>query len=118
MFPDSEGLMASENVIHLTDANFDATVNASATPVLVDFWASWCGPCLRLGPTVDALAAELGGKLTVAKVNVDENPVVPGRFGVRSIPTLILFKGGKPVDTSIGLVSKSELAQMVSRHLA
>jgi thioredoxin 1 len=108
--------MASDKVLNLTDANFDATIQGSAVPVLVDFWAEWCAPCRRLTPTVDAVAAEMDGKLTVAKVNVDENPVTPGRFNVRGIPTLILFKGGKPVEQVVGLVSKDELKQMVTPH--
>lgn len=109
--------MASDKVLNLTDGNFDSTIQASAVPVLVDFWAEWCAPCRRLSPTVDAVAAELEGKLSVAKVNVDENPVTPGRFGVRGIPTLILFKGGKVVDQVVGLVSKDDLKQMVSAHV-
>jgi thioredoxin 1 len=108
--------MASDKVQHLTDGNFDSTIQGSAVPVLVDFWAEWCAPCRRLSPTVDAVAAELEGKLLVAKVNVDENPVTPGRFGVRGIPTLILFKGGKIVDQVVGLVSKDELKQILAPH--
>lgn len=108
--------MASDKVQQLTDANFDATIQASAVPVLVDFWAEWCAPCRRLAPAVEALATEMDGKVLVAKVNVDENPGTPGRFSVRGIPTLILFKGGQPVDQIVGLVSKDELKQMVSSH--
>lgn len=107
--------MASDKVQHLTDGTFDSAINAAAAPVLVDFWAEWCAPCRRLSPIVDEVAAELEGKLTVAKVNVDENPMTPGRFGVRGIPTLILFKGGKVVDQVVGLISKAELKQMVER---
>ncbi|MEI6666887.1 MAG: thioredoxin [Acidobacteriota bacterium] len=110
--------MASDKVQILTDSNFDTTIKGAALPVLVDFWAEWCQPCLRLGPTVDALAAELEGKLVVAKMNVDENPMTPGRFGVRSIPMLVLFKGGQPVDQSVGLVPKEELKMMVTPHIA
>jgi thioredoxin 1 len=108
--------MASDKVQNLTDGNFDATIQNSAVPVLVDFWAEWCAPCRRLAPAVDAIAAEMEGKVLVAKVNVDENPATPGRFGVRGIPTLILFKGGKVVDQVVGLVSKDELKQLVSSH--
>ena len=109
--------MASEKVQNLTDANFDTTIKASATPVLVDFWAEWCAPCRRLAPAVDAVATELDGKVLVAKVNVDENPVTPGRFNVRGIPTLLVFKGGQLVDQVVGLVSKDELKQMVTKHV-
>ena len=107
--------MASEKALSLTDSDFDSTIQAAAIPVLVDFWAEWCAPCRRLSPIVDEVAAELAGKLMVGKVNVDENPVTPGRFGVRGIPTLILFKGGKVVDQSVGLISKDELKAMVAR---
>lgn len=109
--------MASDKVQTMTDSNFDSTIKGATVPVLVDFWAQWCQPCLRLGPSVDALAAEFDGKLIVGKMNVDENPVTPGRFGVRSIPMLVLFKGGKPVDQSIGLVPKEDLKKMVTPHL-
>lgn len=109
--------MASEKVLTLTDGNFDATLQASPVPVLVDFWAEWCAPCKRLTPTIDAVALELDGKLAVGKVNVDDHPGVAGRFGIRSIPTMILFKGGQAVDQLIGLVSKDELKQMVAGHI-
>ena len=107
--------MASEKALSLTDSDFDTTIQGAALPVLVDFWAEWCAPCRRLSPIVDEVAAEFAGKLMVGKVNVDENPVTPGRFGVRGIPTLILFKGGKVVDQSVGLISKDELTAMVAR---
>lgn len=109
--------MASEKILNLTDGNFESTIQGSAVPVLVDFWAEWCAPCRRLAPLVDALAAEMDGKLAVAKVNVDENPMTPGRFNVRGIPTLILFKGGKVVDQVVGLVGPDDLKQMVSAHV-
>jgi thioredoxin 1 len=108
--------MASDKVQNLTDANFDATIKGSAVPVLVDFWAEWCAPCRRLAPAVDAVANELEGKILVAKVNVDENPMTPGRFNVRGIPTLIVFKGGEVVDQVVGLISKDELKQLVLSH--
>ena len=108
--------MASEKVQIITDGNFEATI-AGPTPVMVDFWAEWCQPCLRLGPTVDALAAEYDGKLIVAKMNVDENPMTPSRFGVRSIPMIVLFKGGKAVDNSVGLVPKDQLKKMIDAHV-
>ena len=109
--------MASQNVLTLTDKDFVATLQASPVPVLVDFWAEWCGPCLRLAPTIDAVAAELQGKMSVGKLNVDENPGVAGRFGIRGIPTMILFKGGQPVDQIVGLVGKDELKRMVAAHI-
>jgi thioredoxin 1 len=86
--------------------------------VLVDFWAEWCGPCRRLAPTVDALASEFDGRATVAKLNVDENPNIPGRFAVRGIPTLLLFKEGQLAETIVGLRAKEDIAQMIERHLA
>lgn len=107
--------MASEKAVSLTDSDFDSTIQAATVPVLVDFWAEWCAPCRRLSPIVDEVAAEFAGKLMVGKVNVDENPATPGRFNVRGIPTLILFKGGKVVDQSVGLISKDELKAMVAR---
>ena len=110
--------MASDKVQTITDSNFDTIIKTATVPVLVDFWAEWCQPCLRLGPSVDALAAEFDGKLIVAKMNVDENPMTPSRFGVRSIPMLVLFKGGQAVDQSIGLVAKDELKKMITPHIA
>jgi len=109
--------MASEKVLTLTEANFDATMKESAVPVLVDFWAEWCAPCKRLAPTIDAVALELDGKLAVGKLNVDDHPGVSSRFGIRGIPTMILFKGGQAVEQIVGLVSKDELKKMVSSHL-
>jgi thioredoxin 1 len=108
--------MASEHIQYVTDSTFDETVK-SETPVLVDFWAEWCMPCRRIAPTLEQLAGEYAGKLTVAKVNVDENPAVPMRFGIRSIPTLMLFKGGEMVDTVVGAVDKDTLKKMVDKHL-
>jgi thioredoxin 1 len=110
--------MASEHIQTLTDSNFDSLVAKSATPVLVDFWAEWCGPCRRLTPTVEALAKELSGKITIVKMNVDENPVIPGKFSIRGIPTLLLFKGGRVVESVVGLVGKEDLKKMIERHTA
>jgi thioredoxin 1 len=103
--------------IELTDANFDQIVNGDK-PVLVDFWAEWCGPCKMIGPVVEELAGEYEGKAVVAKLNVDENPNVTARFGVRSIPTLLVFKGGQIVDKQIGAVPKSVLAGKLAAQVA
>jgi thioredoxin 1 len=109
--------MASDKLVTFTDGNFDTDVLKAAQPVLVDFWAEWCGPCRRLAPTVDALASEFDGRATVAKLNVDENPNVPGRYAVRGIPTLLLFKEGQLAETIVGLRAKEDIAQMIERHL-
>lgn len=103
--------------IVLTDANFDQVINGNQ-PVLVDFWAEWCGPCKMIGPIVEELAGEYDGKAVIAKLNVDENPNTTIRFGVRSIPTLLVFKGGQVVDKQVGAVPKSVLAQKMDAQLA
>jgi thioredoxin 1 len=105
------------NVQTFTDNNFDETVLKSGAPVLVDFWAEWCGPCKRLGPTVDALATEYAGRVTVGKLNVDENPTVSFKYNVRGIPTLLLFKGGQIVESVVGLASKEDLKAIFDKHL-
>jgi thioredoxin 1 len=109
--------MANENVQTFTDGNFDDTVLKSNGPVLVDFWAEWCGPCKRLGPTVDALATDYAGKVTVGKLNVDENPNVSFKFQIRGIPTLLLFKGGQVVESLVGVAGKDELKQVIDKHI-
>jgi thioredoxin 1 len=109
--------MASENVMAFTDANFDREVLQSEIPVLVDFWATWCAPCKAIAPLVDAVADEYVGKVKVGKVNVDENQATPGKFGVRGIPTLILFKGGVVVEQIVGAVPKSQLDAMIAKAL-
>jgi thioredoxin 1 len=103
--------------IELNDSNFDEAIKGDK-PVLVDFWAEWCGPCKMIGPVVEELAGEYEGKAVVAKVNVDENPLVAGRFGIRSIPTLLVFKGGEIVDKQVGAVPKSVLAQKLAAQVA
>ncbi len=99
-----------------TDQNFEQDVLKSSLPVLVDFWAPWCGPCRQLGPIVDEVAKETEGTLAVFKCNIDENPEVPSKFGVRSIPTMMLFKGGKLVDTKIGSLPKSMLQEWIKAN--
>jgi len=108
----------SKNVLKATDQNFDSDIVQSNQLSLVDFWAEWCGPCHMLSPTIDALADEYEGKLKVYKMNVDENPNVPGQFQIRGIPTVILFKGGKPVDQLVGLQSKESLSEAINKHLS
>lgn len=109
--------MASDKVVTLTADNFDAEVLQSATPVLVDFWAEWCGPCRMIAPTVEGLAADYTGRLTVGKLNVDDNPATAGQYGVRSIPTLLLFKGGEVVESVVGLADKARLQAIIDKHL-
>ncbi|HEU5291867.1 MAG TPA: thioredoxin [Cyclobacteriaceae bacterium] len=101
----------------LTDSNFDEVIN-SGKPVLVDFWAEWCGPCKMIGPVVEELAGDYDGKAVVAKLNVDENPQTTAKFGVRSIPTLLVFKGGQIVDKQVGAVPKSVLNQKLAAQVA
>jgi thioredoxin 1 len=109
--------MASEKVQTLTDGNFDQSVIKAAQPVLVDFWAEWCGPCRRLAPTVDELATDYDGRVTVGKLNVDDNPNVASRYSIRGIPTLLLFKGGEIVEQVVGLADKSSLKKLLDKHV-
>ncbi|HET7617429.1 MAG TPA: thioredoxin [Vicinamibacterales bacterium] len=108
--------MATEKIQTLTDGNFEQTING-ATPVLVDFWAEWCGPCRRLAPTVDELAADYDGRIVVGKMNVDDNPSTPMRFSIRGIPTLLLFKGGQVVEQVVGLTDKDSLKRLIDKHV-
>lgn len=107
----------AQHVLELSDANFNQEVLQSSLPVLVDFWAPWCGPCRAIAPHVEALAGEYNGKMKVGKVNVDENPASSSQYGIRSIPTLLIFKNGKPVDQVIGGVAKSQLEEVMKRHM-
>ena len=109
--------MASDKVMQLSDAAFEAQALQADIPVLVDFWAPWCGPCKAIGPMIDELAADFDGKVKVCKMNVDDNPATPGKYGIRAIPTLILLKGGKVVDQVTGAVGKSQLVAMIQKAL-
>jgi thioredoxin 1 len=109
--------MAAENVQTFTDSNFEESVMKAGTPVLVDFWAEWCGPCKRLAPTIDALATEYQGKVTIGKLNVDDNPNTAFKFQIRGIPAMLVFKGGQVVEQVVGLTPKEELKKVLDRHV-
>lgn len=109
--------MASDKILELTDAQFEADVLKSDTPVLVDFWATWCAPCKAIAPVLDQLAEEYDGKVKIGKVNVDENPATPGQYGVRGIPTMILFKDGEIVDQLVGAVPKNQIESLLDKAL-
>lgn len=104
-------------IINLSDDTFDVEVLQSSTPVLVDYWAEWCGPCKMIGPILEDVAAEYGDKIKVAKLNIDENPNTPPRYGIRGIPTLMIFKNGEVADTKVGALSKSQLEAFVGENL-
>ena len=107
----------SNSVIHVSDSEFNETVLKAAGPVLVDYWAEWCGPCKMIAPILDDIATEYAGKLTVVKLNIDENDKTPTHYGVRGIPTLMLFKDGEVEATKVGSLSKSELAAFLDSNL-
>jgi thioredoxin 1 len=110
-------IMASEKVLAFGDSNFETEVIKSDIPVLVDFWAPWCAPCKAIAPVVDTLANEYEGKIKFGKVNVDENPATPGKYGIRGIPTIILFKDGKLMDQVVGAVPKAQLEALIKKAL-
>lgn len=107
----------SDHIVHVTDDSFESEVLQSAQPVLIDYWAEWCGPCKMIAPVLDDIANEYTGRLKVAKLNIDENPNTPPRYGIRGIPTLMLFKGGEVEATKVGAVSKSQLVAFIDSNL-
>ena len=107
----------SDRIIYVTDASFDADVLKSGEPVLVDYWAEWCGPCKMIAPILDEIAEEYAGKVKIAKLNIDENPQTPPKYGIRGIPTLMLFKNGSVEATKVGAVSKSQLTAFIDSNL-
>ena len=110
--------MASPQIVHLTEDSFDETIKNAQGPVLVDFWAAWCGPCKMIAPFLDQIAGEVEGKATVAKVNVDDNGDLSARFGIRSIPTLMVFKEGRVVDQITGALPKDQIRNLLQKHMA
>jgi thioredoxin 2 len=111
-------LPAASGPITVTDANYASEVEAASEPVLLDLWAAWCGPCRTLAPVIEELAGDFAGRVKVGKLNVDENPVTAGRFGVRSIPTLLVLRGGREVDRLVGVMPKAEIARRLERAIA
>lgn len=107
----------SEHILYVTDSTFDAEVQKSTTPVLVDYWADWCGPCKMIAPILDEVAKEYAGRLKVAKLNIDDNTETPRRYGIRGIPTLMLFKDGNVEATKVGALSKSQLTAFIDSNL-
>ncbi len=110
--------MSSELIVHATDASFEQDVLKADVPVLLDFWAPWCGPCKMIAPVLDEVAADFAGRLKVVKINIDENEQTPAQFGVRGIPTLMVFKNGENVATKVGALAKSQLVAFVEASIA
>ncbi len=109
--------MATDTIVEVTDSNFDQLVLKSDKPVLIDFWAAWCGPCKALAPIVDEVAQSYNGKVTVGKMDVDKNAATPGRYGIRGIPTLLLFKGGQVQEQIVGYVARERIEQAINKAL-
>lgn len=107
----------SDKIVHVTDASFESDVVNASTPVLVDFWAEWCGPCKMIAPILDEIAGEYAGKVTVAKLNIDQNSGTPPKFGIRGIPTLLLFKNGAVAATKVGALSKTQLKEFLDANI-
>ena len=118
LIKNKESAMASELIKHVSDASFEADVLKTGTPVLVDYWAEWCGPCKMIAPILDEVAGTYQGKLQIAKMNVDENREIPAKFGIRGIPALMLFKDGQLAATKVGAMSKAQLTAFIDQQLA
>jgi thioredoxin 1 len=116
-FIDCGEIIVSESILHVKDADFDELVLKSSLPVLVDYWAPWCGPCKMIAPILDAIAADYTGKLLITKINIDDNPLTPQRYGVRGIPTLMIFKQGEVEATKVGALNKTELTKFINTCL-
>ncbi len=110
--------MASENIVNVSDESFDTDVLKASGAVLVDFWAPWCGPCKQIAPVLDEIAESMQDKVTIAKINIDDNPNTPGKYGVRGIPTLMLFRDGNVQGTKVGAVNKAKLIEFIEEHLS